>query len=88
MTTLNISLDDNIRIAADNLFENYGINTVDAVKMFIYHTVKTKHFPFPLDLDFEPRQSLAEAISDTLNDTNLYGPFKTTEDAINDMIKD
>ena len=40
------------------------------------------------DEDFEPRQSLAEAISDTLNRTNLYGPFDTVEEAINDMLKD
>jgi len=38
--------------------------------------------------DFEPRQSLAEAIRDTRNRTNLYGPFNTAKEAIDDMLRD
>ena len=84
--TLSVRLDDNIKEAADSFFENYGLNTANAVKMFIYTTLKTKHFPF--SLDFEPRQSLQEAINDTRNRTNLHGPFGTAQEAIEDMLRD
>jgi addiction module RelB/DinJ family antitoxin len=85
---LSIDLDNDVKSAADNLFESYGINTVDAVRMFIYTTVKTKRFPFPLKLDFEQRQSLEEAMNDALNDTNLYGPFSCAKEAIDAALRD
>jgi DNA-damage-inducible protein J len=85
---LSIDLDNDVKSAADNLFGSYGINTADAVKMFIYTAVKTNHFPFSLELDSEQRQSLEEAMDDALNGTNLYGPFSSAKEAINAALRD
>jgi len=89
MTSLSVNLEDTVKIAADDLFGSYGLNTVEAIKMFVYTAVKTNHFPITFDVELEePRQSMAEAISDTLNDANLYGPYKTAREAINEALKD
>lgn len=91
MTSLRVNLEDSVKIAADNLFENYGLNTATAVKMFIYTAVRTNNFPFTFSnnaIDNETRQSLSEAMNDSLNRTNLSGPFKTAKAAIADMLKD
>ncbi|MCL1948076.1 MAG: type II toxin-antitoxin system RelB/DinJ family antitoxin [Chitinivibrionia bacterium] len=97
--TLNVDVDNDVKLAADNLFGKYGLNTVEAMKMFVYTAVQTEHFPFVFDSDISPlsktiydkyadEQSLEEAMNDALNDTNLYGPFDTAEEAIQDMLKD
>jgi hypothetical protein len=36
----------------------------------------------------EPRQSMEDAINDTLNDTNLYGPFDTAKEMIGALLED
>lgn len=97
--TLNVDVDNDVKRAADDLFGKYGLNTVEAMKMFVYTAVRTEHFPFVFDTDiqtsstaiydgYKDEQSLREAMNDALNDTNLYGPFDTAEEAIQDMLKD
>lgn len=38
--------------------------------------------------DYEPRQRMEDAVSDTLSDMNLYGPFDTAKEMINALLED
>jgi addiction module RelB/DinJ family antitoxin len=90
--TVSVKLDNNIKSAADNLFRSYGMDTAEAMKMFVYMAVKSNRFPFTFEPyainDSESRQSLEDAINDTLNDTNLYGPFDTAKEMIDALLED
>jgi len=85
-----IDIDNNVKCAADNLFADYGMNTAEAMKFFVYTAVKTNSVPFAFtnNYAYEPRQSMADAINDTENNTNLYGPFDTAEEMFNALLED
>jgi len=90
--TISVKLDNDIKCAADNLFGGYGMNTAEAMRMFVYMAVKSNRFPFAFEPNAvygsEPRQSMEDAINDTLNDTNLYGPFDTAKEMIGALLED
>jgi DNA-damage-inducible protein J len=88
-----VDIDNNLKSAADDLFGSYGMNTAEAMKMFVYMAVKTNRFPFTFVNDYnfeteEKEQTLEEAMNDAINDTNLYGPYETAKEAIKAMLED
>lgn len=86
--SLVIDIDRNVELKADNLFGSYGMNTAEAMKFFVYTAVKTNSVPFAFNNEFVSRQSMADAINDTENNTNLYGPFDTTEEMFDALLED
>jgi len=83
-----VDIDSNVKSAADNLFSGYGMDTAEAIKFFVYTAVKTNSVPFTFANSYELKQSMADAIKDTEDNTNLYGPFDTTEEMFNALLED
>jgi len=48
MTTIQIHIDDNTKIAADSIFMNYGMNIESALKVFLLTAIKQKSIPFAI----------------------------------------
>jgi addiction module RelB/DinJ family antitoxin len=87
--SLVIDIDRNVELKADNLFGSYGMNTAEAMKFFVYTAVKTNSVPFAFNNEFVPRQqSMSDAIKDTENNENLYGPFDTTDEMFDALLED
>ena len=87
MATIQVRVDDNIKAAADTLFNSLGLDTSTAVRMFLSAALANDGIPFEVR-HREPNADLLEAITDTRNRRNLNGPYKTAEEAVAAMLSD
>ena len=87
MATIQIRVDDEIKTAADLLFNSLGLDTSTAVRIFLSASLANDGIPFAVK-HREPNADLIEAISDTRNRRNLHGPYKTAEEAVAAMLSD
>jgi len=87
MATIQIRVDDEIKIAADSLFDNLGLDTSTAVRMFLSAALAKDGLPFAVKRR-KPNADFMEAIQDTRNRRNLHGPYKTAEEAVSAMLED
>ena len=87
MATIQIRVDDNIKAAADSLFNSLGLDTSTAVRMFLSASLANDGIPFAIKHK-EPNADLMEAIIDSRKNRNLHGPYKTAEEAVKAMLED
>jgi len=87
MATIQIRVDDDIKTAADTLFNSLGLDTSTAVRMFLSAALANNGIPFAVKHQ-RPNADLLEALDDTRNRRNLHGPYKTAEDAVAAMLED
>jgi DNA-damage-inducible protein J len=86
MATIQIRINDDMKTAADSLFNNLGLDTSTAVRMFLSAAIAKDGLPFPVKRR-KPNADLQEAIEDTRNRRNLHGPYKTAEKAVAAMLE-
>ena len=87
MATIQIRVDDDLKTAADSLFNDLGLDTSTAVRMFLTTAIAKDGLPFAVKRQ-KPNVDLMEAIDDTRNRRNLHGPYKTAEEAVAALLKD
>ena len=87
MATLQIRIDDVLKQNSDALFAGLGLDTPTAVRIFLTAAQEYNGFPFPIKHRTPSGKSL-EAIEDTRNHRNLYGPFQTAEEAVAAMLEE
>lgn len=51
MTNLNIRIDKEIKMAAEKIFEELGLNMTTAVNLFLRQSIRENGIPFALRLD-------------------------------------
>jgi DNA-damage-inducible protein J len=90
MATLQIRIDDATKSAADALFDSLGLDTGAAVRIFIAAALEYDGLPFPVMHRRRriPNAELREAMEDTEHNRNLYGPYKTVDDAMQALLED
>ncbi|OTN77610.1 hypothetical protein A5886_002710 [Enterococcus sp. 8G7_MSG3316] len=63
-----IRIDDDLKRDADKMFEDVGMNTSAAVKIFLTKFVKTGKFPFEIEtMPFQPTDETLQAFKETEN---------------------
>ena len=87
MATIQIRIDDNMKTAADSLFNNLGLDTSTAIRMFLSAAIEKEGILFAVKRR-KPKADLLEAIQDTRNRKNLHGPYKTAKEAVAAMLDD
>ena len=87
MATIQIRVDDDMKMAADSLFSNLGLDTSTAVRMFLSAALANDGIPFAVKRQ-KPNTELLEAIEDTRTRRNLHGPYKTAEEAVAAMLEE
>ena len=85
-TSMNIRMDSEIKAQAQKIFSEFGLDMTTAINMFLRQAVRERGIPF--DLHLEPSKSLAEALEDTRNRTNLHGPYKSGAEAVKAMLEE
>ena len=58
-TNLNIRTDKNVKIAAEKIFEELGLNMTTAINIFLRQTIRENGIPFELTLNTPNRVTLA-----------------------------
>ena len=74
-TNLNIRTDREVKIAAERIFEELGLNMTTAVNIFLRQTIRENGIPFELKLDI-PNAVTAAAIAEgraLARDTSVKG---------------
>ena len=87
MATFQMALDDDLKANVDELFEDLGLDTETAVRMFFKACMARNGIPFEVK-HYRMPDDLAEAIRDARMKKNLYGPFNTVEEAMASMLGD
>ena len=80
-TNLNIRTDSEIKIAAEKIFEELGLNMSSAVNIFLRQTIRENGIPFALTLN-SPNAETLEAIEEARRiayDKNVKG-YKSMEE--------
>ena len=62
-TNLNIRTDKEVKIAAERIFEELGLNMTTAVNIFLRQTIRENGIPFELKLNV-PNETTAAAIEE------------------------
>lgn len=83
--TLQIRIDEELKKEVDELFEDLGLDTSTAVRMFFKAALDRNGLPFDVK---RPNSDTVNAINDVLNRTNLYGPFDSAKSAIASILED
>ncbi len=87
MATLQIRVEDSLKLQADKLFSSLGLDTSTAVRIFLNAAVEYDGIPFSVGHKTNSF-SLAQAISDSRNRQNLHGPFESGDAAVAAMLED
>lgn len=87
MATLQIRIDDELKIKSDNLFSSLGLDTPTAVRIFLTAAQEYDGFPFAIG-HRRISQETAEAVSESRRRINLNGPYATAEEAVAAMLDD
>ncbi|MDR2706215.1 MAG: type II toxin-antitoxin system RelB/DinJ family antitoxin [Planctomycetaceae bacterium] len=86
MATIQIQIDDSMKIAADNLFSSFGLDTQTAVKMFLTAAIENDEIPFSLKPSI-PNAETLEAIEDVRQRRNLSDTYHSAKEAIAAMLE-
>ena len=85
--TIQIRVDDQMKMDVDSLFDSLGLDTSTAVRMFFKAALELEGFPFAVQRRREPddfdrlKPEYRQAIEDAQTGRNLIGPFQTAEEA-------
>ena len=80
-TNLNIRTDAEVKIAAEHIFEQLGLNMSTAINIFLRQAIRQGGLPFEVKLDI-PNEETAAAINDgrkIAQDKNARG-YKNMDD--------
>ena len=87
MATVQITIDDAMKQEADRLFISLGLDTATAIQIFLKASIENAGIPFPGRHQTLPAD-LVEAITDSREQRNLYGPFASAKEAVTSMLED
>ena len=87
MATIQVRVDDDVKSAAEDLFDSLGLDTSTAVRIFLAAALENDGIPFDVR-HRKPKPGLLEAIEDTRLRRNLHGPFNSAEEAVASMLED
>lgn len=85
-TKLQIRIDRSLKEAADEVFEEIGLDATTAVRLFFTKVAKTRSIPFRLraEPEFSPEAEarILQAWEESKDPANLIGPFNNMKDFI------
>lgn len=74
-----ISIDQDVRKAAQELFFDLGLDLSTAINIFLKQSIRENGFPFPIQRE-TPNALTVAAMKAAENDENMYGPFESVAD--------
>ena len=87
MANLQISISDDLKAQADNLFASLGFDTSTAVRIFLTAAVENNGLPFEVRHKTVP-ENIRQAINESRNRVNLNGPYNTAEESVAAMLEE
>lgn len=82
-TSLNIRVDKDVKIAAENIAQALGMNLSTAVNIFLRQMVS--HDGMPFDVRLYPNAETRQALEDARSRRDLSGPYNSLNDLLEDL---
>lgn len=91
-STIQVRVDDDLKLKSDSLFKDLGTDTTTAIRMFLTQAVANNGFPFEIKrtpMDSNPFVAMTEnELLDKLERSRMHaaeGKVKNAEDVVSDM---
>jgi DNA-damage-inducible protein J len=92
-STIQVRVDDDMKMKADALFKDLGTDTTSAIRMFLAQSIMQNGIPFEVkrvsDMETNPFQPLSEAeLYARLDTSRLHaanGKVRNADDVVSDM---
>lgn len=81
-----IRIDDEMKAAAESLFDSVGLDIPTAVRMFIAAALQADGLPFPVRRTWNVET--LQAMEDVRLNRNISSPYKTAREAVDAMLQD
>lgn len=88
MATLQLKVEDDIKLQATKLFHKLGITTTSAVNMFLHQAVMNNGLPFAVKINDNYNQTTLYAMDDVLDNKNISKGYKSAKVMLSDMLGD
>lgn len=86
-TNITIRMDKDLKVDAEKLFHELGLNFTTALTMFTRAAVREQRIPFELSLSSFNRETTL-AMEDAEANKNLVGPFSNVEELMESLNAD
>ncbi len=83
-TNLNIRVDEELKIKAEAIFNELGLNMSTAMNMFLRYSVRYGGIPFELRIE-KPNEQTQSAIDDVDNNRNMSKTFDSVSALMEDL---
>ncbi len=86
-SSVQVRLDEDLKKDAERIFENLGVDSPTAIRMFFKKVVATRSIPFSLEespytFTKEEETEILQAAEESHDPENLDGPFHSAKEAI------
>ncbi len=88
MATIQVRVDDELKLEASSIYEKLGLDLSSAIRMFLKRSVSAKGIPFSMILDNEPYDAnkAIQAMKNMNASAKSYGISEMSLDEINEEI--
>ncbi len=83
-TTANISIDEETKRKAQELFADFGMDLSTAINIFLRQAIRENAIPFMISRDIPNEETLA-AMDNAEKGEDVYGPFDSVEDLMESL---
>ena len=88
MATIQVRVDDDLKLQAASIYEKLGLDLSSAIRMFLKRSVSVKGIPFSMIIDdepYDPNKAL-QAMKNMNDSAKAYGISEMSLDEINEEI--
>lgn len=80
----NISIDEDIKAKAQELFADFGLDLSTAINIFLRQSVRENAIPFSIQREVPNAETIA-AIEKADQGVDVYGPFNTVDELMESL---
>lgn len=86
-TSMTVRLDSCVKKQAQKIYSELGIDMTTAINVFLRQSIRSKGFPFDVNLETPNRETLM-AMEETERGENMHGPFHSVEKLVESLNAD
>ena len=86
-TSMTVRLNKDIKKQAQLIYSELGIDMTTAINVFLRQSIRSKGFPFDVNLEI-PNKATLNAMKAVENNENMSGPFNSIEELMESLNAD
>ena len=86
-TTVTVRLNKDVKNQAQQIYSELGVDMTTAINVFLRQSIRSKGFPFSVNLDI-PNQVTLAAMKATQENKDMHGPFSSVSELMDSLNAD